>query len=70
MSSLLRSIPLSALEPWSVGIGGQGGDPSMYHQKFDQLESKLNIAAKEDEDDKKFMECGVFTEDVTIDEEY
>ena len=70
MSSLLcRILSLSALEPWSVGVGGQGGDPSMYHQKFDRLESTLTADDEKDEVDKKFIECGVFAEDKAVREE-
>jgi hypothetical protein len=47
----------SALEPWSVGIGGQGGDPAIYHQKFEHLERKLDIDLKAEQ--VKMIGCGV-----------
>lgn len=50
----------SALEPWSVGVGGQGGDPSVYHQKFEQLKRNLNFDVTHER--KKMVECGVLKE--------
>ena len=50
----------SALEPWSVGVGGQGGDPSVYHQKFEPLKRKQNL--DEIYERKKMVECGVLKE--------
>ncbi len=48
----------SALEPWSVGIGGQGGSPNVYDQGFEQLQSKHDASESVQKD--KIEECGVF----------
>mmetsp|Transcript_337 Transcript_337/g.717 ORF Transcript_337/g.717 Transcript_337/m.717 type:complete len:694 (-) Transcript_337:28-2109(-) len=47
-----------ALEPWSVGIGGQGGSPNVYDQGFEQLLSKHDASEAAQKD--KMEECGVF----------
>mmetsp|Transcript_16529 Transcript_16529/g.34901 ORF Transcript_16529/g.34901 Transcript_16529/m.34901 type:complete len:1041 (+) Transcript_16529:174-3296(+) len=49
-----------ALEPWSVGIGGQAGSPSVYDQNFDNLlQSQPQFLGVEQ---KKIVECGVLDE--------
>lgn len=49
-----------ALEPWSVGVGGQGGNPAVYQQDFDVLDRGATDSIAEQT--KKMVECGVLEE--------
>mmetsp|Transcript_24578 Transcript_24578/g.52964 ORF Transcript_24578/g.52964 Transcript_24578/m.52964 type:complete len:747 (-) Transcript_24578:1197-3437(-) len=50
-----------ALEPWSVGIGGQGGNPNIYDQNFENLQPQTKEATVVEEQ-QKMVECGVLSE--------
>jgi len=50
-----------ALEPWSVGIGGQGGSPNVYDQNFVVLDQQLDETT-EVEEQQKLVECSVLDE--------
>ncbi|KAL7531943.1 hypothetical protein ACHAXR_004323, partial [Thalassiosira sp. AJA248-18] len=45
-----------ALEPFSVGVGGQGGSPSVYNQNFDSISNEQKTTETIDEQ-KKIAEC-------------
>ena len=45
-----------ALESWSVGVGGQGGSPTIYQQGFEA--PVVPAARTKEEERKKLVECG------------
>jgi len=48
------------LEPWSLGIGAQGGNPNALNQNFQRIQQQTETSSAEEQ--KKLVECGVFDE--------
>lgn len=52
---------VSALESWSVGVGGQGGSPNVYDQNFEVLGRPSGGGVAAEDEAKKMVECGVLS---------